>query len=235
MLQLLSNVILSLLITAFCATRSISLSTSANVIDFDAETFVSETEEGSGFDLATDTFTPPATGIYWLQFSVGYLDTASANITLVGLPTGRMPNIPRMAPGVGSLDTTSRCELAHLTAGVDKLHLSTTGPLWSEPDGVEVSWSGFHLDSTMATVAAFAVGRSTSLTSLGQIAFDMVHVDTHSGWRSNHYVIPVGGTWVITLHCGDRPDSTIGNSALFSAPTVCVLQYTIVLLSIVLT
>ncbi len=185
----------------FCAVRTTNVPSAIAVINFD-ELFANE---GAGFDIAADTFTPPASGLYWLHFSVGLPDVATTDVSLVGLTTaGRTPSIRR---GYASdmIDTTSRNELVALTAGVDKLTLSTTGKILSDSLGLYISWSGFHLDSTMTTVVAFSVGLSVTIWETGAIRFDMLHVDTHRAWDAGlyQYVVPVGGTRVIALHCGD--------------------------------
>jgi hypothetical protein len=79
-----------------------------------------------------------------------------ANTSLVGLPTGRMHLIPATRGYV--FDTTSRCELAQLSAGTDTLHLSSTGPLDSD-SSVQTSFGGFQLNSTISMLAAFSVKR----------------------------------------------------------------------------
>lgn len=88
---------------------------------------------------------------------------------------------------LGASNTASRGELVNLTQGEDVLHLSSAGPLFSDAFGVEISWSGFYLDSVMSSVAAFSVALSTSQTAPGLIVFDIVLLDTHSGWMEEAY------------------------------------------------
>lgn len=173
-------------------------------IDFDGSTLPVEDTNAAGFDLSSDTFKPPASGLYWLHFSVGLPQDLLTDVQLAGIHT-HTPNIVRSAPG--ALDTTSRCELVALTSDVDVLTLTSSGALYSDASGVQTSWSGFHLDNAMSSTVAFSVGLSTSQTTTGTIAFDTVLVDTHGGWKTSHYVIPESGVWVVTLNCGDYPGS----------------------------
>ncbi len=59
----------------------------------------------------------------------------------------------------GAIDTSSRCDIVSLTAGVDRLTLSSVGALYSDASGLQTSFSGFNLDTAMNNVAAFCVGR----------------------------------------------------------------------------
>jgi hypothetical protein len=144
-------------------------------------------------------------GLYWFHFSAG-VPNINALATDVRLNTyGRLPNpdvVNILRTSNGSPYTGSRTELSNLTAGVHTLSLSTAAPLASDALGVELSFSGFHLDSTMSPLVAFSVALSTS-SGGGILAFDRILIDTHSAWQTNVYRIPVSGIWVVTLHVGD--------------------------------
>lgn len=78
---------------------------------------------------------------------------------------------------------------------------------------LQTSFGGFLLDSVMTQVVAFAFGLSTSFSTGGQlIPFDLVYVDTHSGWTTTNtaYTIPVTGTYIIALTANSQAGATIG-------------------------
>ncbi len=78
-------------------TRSTSQSATGTV-DFDASTLASE-EDSSPFNLATDTFVPPVSGVYWLAFSAAIANSATADVKLIGLPSGNRPNVLQTVSG----------------------------------------------------------------------------------------------------------------------------------------
>lgn len=186
----------------FCALRKSDIGGKSSPMNFDEVTV----NEGAAFNLSYDTFTPRASGVYWFHFSVGLPVSIDTDVSISGLRTTR--RVPRIIRGYGGqIDTTSRNELTQMTVGSDRLIMETIGPLVSDPYGVDTSWSGFHLESVMNTVAAFSVGLSYSIWEDIRIPFDVMFLDTHHAWDnvSHEYVIPVAGTWVFALHCGDFP------------------------------
>jgi hypothetical protein len=187
-------------LAAFCVSRSTNLDAGADVIDFDSQCFEHD-EQSSGFNLTTDTFTPRVSGLYWLHFTAGLPDTGELTEVQLALPT-RTINILRGSEG--PTVTSCRSELVSLTVDIDRLHLSSEAGLFSNASDARVSWSGFYLDPAMSAVA-FSVALSESHVGTGTsyIPFDVVLVDTHSGWQSNRYNIRFSGLWVITLHVGD--------------------------------
>ncbi len=75
-----------------------SNTTAQGRVDFDTSSLSGE-EESSGFDLATDTFLPPSSGLYWLHFSVGMGDEP-VEVHINGLASGKTPNVIRTGSGM---------------------------------------------------------------------------------------------------------------------------------------
>ncbi len=144
------------MIATFCATRSTDEPTETEVVDYDSLSF---SGESGGFDLTTDTFTPPVSGLYWLEYSVRMPPwNFATNVTLYGLPAvhpdvTEEPSLMRTTGGAD--DSNSRCELVDLTAGVDKFTVSTQHPISSDPTGLHISFLGFHIPSISDPVVAF--------------------------------------------------------------------------------
>jgi hypothetical protein len=203
----------------FCATRSTNLTGAANVVGFDGLT----SNVGNGFDLSTDTFTAPESGYYWISFSAAIQAEDEADVRLVG--STRQPNIFRESTSLNGVDTTSRNELTVLTAGSSKLTLSSDFPLYSDA-GLQVSFSGFSLDSIMTTVVGFSFGLSNTDTTAGRLIYDQIYVDTHSGWNTstNSYIAPVDGTYFITLNAANDGVSP-GFTDLYAAGSLLTRLY----------
>ncbi len=99
-------------LAAFCATRSADLVNGSSVVDFDDTLF----NEHDDFDVDTDTFTPPVSGLYWVHFNVGVPDIGEATDVRVSMPD-RTINIMRGAADGDSERVSARTELTYLAAG----------------------------------------------------------------------------------------------------------------------
>ena len=164
--------------------------------------------ENEHFDLKTNEFTPPYNGLYWFHWSVSLQSESFIDISLVGGP--RSPDIIKYASH-SITDVSSRDEICMLQVNQTNLFLSSDfNPidLYSS-GGQEMSFSGFHMDSTMKPVIAFSFGRSAITSNSGRIPFDIVIVDTHAMWNSlqNAYTFPRKGTYVVTLIVATSTDT----------------------------
>ena len=180
---------------AFCAFRTSAVSSATYKITFNGTTV----NDGNGFNLVENNFAPPANGLYWLTFSAAFNPSTIADVRLVG--ADRAPNILREHTSWTGYDTTSRSELTTLIPDLNIIHLSSDSALFSNSLN-QISFCGFQLNNVMELVAGFSVGRSTPLSTTGQIVYDYVNVDTNSGWNVNRYIVPYTGTWVITFQVG---------------------------------
>jgi hypothetical protein len=202
---------------AFFATRSSDLTTATTIIPFNSTTV----NDGQGFDLSTSTFTPPQGGLYWIHWSVGLQSLSSNDVRLDG-PV-RKPNILRTFNTWSGVDTKSRDEIVLLRALVDQLTLSSDKPLYSDA-GVQTSFGGFQLDNVVSPLVAFSVGRTTTLSSAGQMPYDLINKDTNNGWSSNRYLVSITGTWVIFFSIG-APNGGDVHVSLYAPNVVTYLHF----------
>ena len=75
-----------------------------------------------------------------------------------------------------------------------------------------------------AVTAAFSVGLTTSLSTAGQMSYDLVILDTDSRWNSNRYLVPYTGTWVIAFTTG-APTSGDSRVDLYAPSLVTSLYF----------
>ena len=180
----------------FCVSRNTSITDHQGKIFFTNSLL----NDSANFDFHNSQFTPKYSGLYWFHWSVSLQSTSFIDVSLVGGP--RKPDIIKYASSTLT-DITSRDEIAILQANQTNIFLSSDfNPiLLYSSDGQELSFSGFHIHSTMKPIVAFSFGRSAITSSYGKIPFDIIIVDTHNSWNvlTNSYVIPRNGTYVITL------------------------------------
>ena len=122
------------------------------------------------------------------------------DVRLIGAPE-RTPNILRKHTSWSGIDTTSRHEIVFLDPIYNRLSLSSDGPLYSDA-ARQTTFCGFQLNNVNAVTAAFSVGLTTSLSTAGQMTYDIVIVDTDNAWSLNRYVVPYTGTWIVTFMMG---------------------------------
>lgn len=95
-------------------------------------------------------------------------------------------------------------------------------------DALQTTFAGFLINGIMQPVVVFSVGKTTPTTTLGRITYDVVSIDTNLGWNtsSSYYVIPVTGTYVISLSSG---------AAGSTGHTMCLRTDNVLLTCIVMT
>ena len=191
------NVANCFLAIVFCATRVTSFPSATNVIVYEEVTV----NAGNGFDEVSNRFSPPASGIYWIHISGGLLSATAADVRLNGAE--RTPNILRKHSSWNGYDTSSRDEIVTLSPALNVLAVSSDSGLYSDV-GRQTAFCGFQINNVMETVCAFSVGRSTDWSTAGKIQYDLINVDTNSGWSTtdNQFIVPYTGTWVITFSIG---------------------------------
>ena len=144
------------------------------------------------------------------------------DVRLIGAPE-RTPNILRKHTSWINIDTTSRNEIVFLDPVYNRLSLSSDGPLYSDA-ARQTTFCGFQLNNVNAVTAAFSVGLTTSLSTAGQMSYDLVILDTDSRWNSNRYLVPYTGTWVITFTMG-APTSGDSRVDLYAPSLVTSLYF----------
>ena len=114
--------------------------------------------------------------------------------------TASNPNVLRGHSAWSGYDTTSRDALFCLYPVLNTMTVSNfNGTLYSDAY-FQTSFSGFQLDNVMVDpVVAFSVGRTSPISSVGRISYDLVIVDTNAAWNNDEYIVPVTGVWMITV------------------------------------
>ena len=168
--------------------------------------------EGNGFDLSRSTFTPPFSGHYWFHYSVGIDSYGQADSYMTG--SERFSNVMRSSSSSYGQDTISRDEIFDLRTECGQVKLWSGLPLFSD-NFLQTSVSGFSVDSisdVSPVLFSLALSSSMSCPLSTKIPFDRIFMDTYNGWSSSRreYIIPVSGTYVISLLAGSMPGNQIG-------------------------
>lgn len=200
---------------SFQATRSSSLTSSSSVVTFD-----SVPVNHWSFDQASNTFTAPVSGYYWLHMSVGIPSFTPANVQLQG--AGRNIIIYRSTTNFNGSITTSADTVVYLTGG-STVYMSSQYPLYSD-SLLQTSFGGFFLGSIMSEVVAFALGISSTFSLLTYIPFNITYIDTHNGWDAStkSYTAPVTGTYVFAMTAGSTPAVKSQVSLFTTSNAVCL-------------
>lgn len=155
----------------------------------------------SDFDLVSSTYTVPQTGVYWIHISAGIPPSTEADVRL-NLPYYQ-PDIVRSHVNFYSgIDTTSRCVITNLTQG-HQLYLNSIYTSYSD-FLLQVSFGGFSIDTYMSQTVAFFLASSFPQTTIGNITFDTVVLDTDGGWSEDDeaYIVKAAGIYVISFTTG---------------------------------
>lgn len=195
---------------SFQATRLSSLPSAPGVVQFD-----NLPVNHWSFNQASNTFTAPVTGYYWIHMTVAIPKDSQANVLLRGLSPVEYIIVSRTSTNYDGPVTTSTDSVAYLNAGT-AIQIITQYPLYSD-SLLQTSFGCFLLDSIMSPVVAFAFGLSNSfICTLPAcsyvIPFNVIYLDTHYAWNSTSsaYIVPVTGTYVISLSAGTTSIYRVG-------------------------
>ena len=162
----------------------------------------------------TNSFTPPYSGYYWLHYSVGVESYGHTDTYMTG--SERFSNVFRTSSGIYGQDTISRDEIFDLRTGCSQVKLWSGSTAYSD-SYLQTSFSGFNIDSLSdvypyPVVFSLALASSITCPLSTKIPFDRIFMDTHYGWNlyTREYIIPVSGTYVISLSAGSMTGYQIG-------------------------
>lgn len=156
---------------------------------------------GNSFISAQSRFLAPVDGLYVLYITTGLRASMIADVRLCGTPN--TPNILRSVRSNGGETIKMREDMQLLTRNTD-IWVSSDNPFSSNNITFPTSFGGFHLNSLMKTVVAFAVRLTKSYSHQGNIPFDYIYYQSSILWKAdeNVFVAPIGGIYYFSLSVG---------------------------------
>ena len=186
---------------AFCVS-STSLSSSGK-IDY---TKIS-VNEGNAWNIATDLFTAPRSGIYVFSLNCG-AQLMQGYVVLVYINNLKQYGLILGSGTHNGNDMTSRMVVTSLTAG-DTVYVSLeSGVIWNEGNVYSTSFAGFLYEPLDGRKVIWSVHQTNYLHSyMCPMPFDEVSVNVGNGWNStaNKFVVPYAG--IYQLHLTATSDS----------------------------
>ena len=155
----------------------------------------------SEFNLADGDFRPPRSGIYLNHISAASYTTEPMDAGLV--VNSNLHSYMQVASYEHDPETCGRNFLISLEADRRTRYETKFGPLYSDSEGIQTSWTMFRLDDIMQSFIAFSVtGREGVVYDTPRvIPFDIAHVNQGNGWDSsrNEFITPLSGIYFISL------------------------------------
>lgn len=168
---------------------------------------------GSGMDSTGSTFTAPASGAYWLLYTVLFDGSwVKANITIQGTTQTPTPAIVKKHMSYYGFDVMSRNQIISLTAG-QQLKVYTVYSTYADST-CGSSFGAFMLDGLMSPLIMFDV--YCSRNSGGQTpVFDVISYNYGNGWSncSQAFIAPQAGIYYFGISAGvlQSPNSVTGD------------------------
>ena len=133
--------------------------------------------------------------LYWMHVSITVPADTPALVFLTGTPN--YVSIVQNHDGYSEPDSISRNNVLELEAGTV---LSFQSLLPSQ----SLYWTSFRLDNCFSPLFVFQVARTSSLTSVSQITYDIVFTNIGSAWDedTNTFKAPLSGQYFFSLSVG---------------------------------
>ena len=102
--------------------------------------------------------------------------------------------------------TTTNVTVTLAMSGVITVRSNTQLNLITFSNSSAIYWSAFRIDNLVYPLIAFRVVRTTSLTSMGQITFDMVLLNEGNAWNitGDKFMAPYDGIYLFSFSGGIR-------------------------------
>ena len=171
-----------------------------DVVDFD----ISVTDRRGDFDIISDTFVAPSSGIYFFALSCGVRENAETNYRLTDLGGNSVCNARRKSSVHGARDIISRDIILPLNQGdVRFMYLTSPDGVYSD-NQLQTSLAGFSLHDALSLVSAFSVAINSSTNQTGVVSFDKILTNTNNDYDQslNAYIVPADGIYLFSVSAG---------------------------------
>ena len=151
----------------------------------------------SSFNKNSSSVSTVKTGLYWMHVAIDVPPNVTCDVYLSSLIINRILSLAKPYPLSGE-DTISRDAIIKVQSGVDVI-------MTSNFTFQRAYWAGFRIDTMMSPLICFYVGRSTSVSTQGQITgFDQVLVNEGHGWNStlSAFLTPRSGIYLFSFSVG---------------------------------
>ena len=184
----------------FFVGRTLNYDGPPGIVDFD----VTITDRRGDFDLVSDTFVAPSSGIYFFALSCGVREAAETNYRLSDVGGNSVCNARRSSTAHGAQDIISRDVIVPLNQG-DVRYMNLTSPdgLYSD-NQMQTSLAGFSLHDALSPVSAFSVAINQSTSQLGVVGFNKILTNNNNDYDQslNAYVAPADGIYLFSVSAG---------------------------------
>ena len=156
----------------------------------------------SEFNLSSGVFRAPKGGIYVIHISANAWPTWYMDVYLEidgqchadnDLSYNKFPQRP---------ETSGRAFMMKFESGWISRYKIHWGPIYSDNQGLQSSWTMFRLDDVMYPLISFSVTSTrTYITAMGIVPFDITYVNQGNGWNNetNEFIAPIRGTYFLSL------------------------------------